>query len=329
VTQEYEFRLHVQGPETAWIFPVPRGRSIIGRQAGIDLVLDDQHVSRRHAQLDCTATECQITDLASSNGTRVDGIALTANVPHPLEHAAVITIGAFELAVQRLPIEVDREAEPPPQPVPVEEAGAAPAEPPEEQEAARLAAAPMSPPPPPPPAPPSVPKADAESPVPPGLSIHSHHLVDYLPGAYHTDFTARFLGIFESISTPIEWTVDNFDLYLDPGTAPTGFLPWLARWFEIALDPTWSEAQRRTLLAEAHRLYARRGTRWALTRVLEIYTGSLPEIADQGQDQEPFTFLVRLPVAAGALDRQSIERIVDANKPAHTTYTIVFDHGHG
>jgi phage tail-like protein len=328
VTQEYEFRLHVQGPETAWIFPVPRGRSIIGRQAGIDLVLDDQHVSRRHAQLDCTATECHITDLASSNGTRVDGVALTANVPRPLGHAAVITIGAFELAVQRLPIEVSRAGEPPPQPGPSERARPGPIEEPEGADAVRLAAAPLPPPPPSPPVPPSAPEAGAESPVPPGLSIHSRHLMDYLPGAYHTDFMARFLGVFESILIPIEWTVDNFDLYLDPGTTPTGFLPWLAGWFEIALNPTWSEAQRRTLLAEAHRLYARRGTRWALARVLEIYTGFLPEIVDQGQDQEPFTFRVRLPVEAGALDRQSLERIVDANKPAHTTYTIVFDHGH-
>jgi phage tail-like protein len=133
---------------------------------------------------------------------------------------------------------------------------------------------------------------------------------------------ARFLGMFESILIPIEWNVDNFDLYLDPGTVPTGFLPWLANWFEITFDPTWGEAQRRTLLAEAHQIYARRGTCWALSRVLEIYTGHRPEIIDLDEDLEPFTFAVRLPLRAGEVNRELVERIIDANKPAHTTYTL-------
>jgi phage tail-like protein len=160
--------------------------------------------------------------------------------------------------------------------------------------------------------------------VPPGLSTHSRRLLSYLPGIYHTDFMARFLGIFESILTPIEWNVDNFDLYLHPGTAPTGFMPWLANWFEIAFDPTWSEAQRRTLLAEAHQIYARRGTRWALSRVLEIYTGRKPEIIDLGEGQEPCTFTVKLPLRKRDANQELIAAITDANKPAHTTYTLEF-----
>lgn len=160
--------------------------------------------------------------------------------------------------------------------------------------------------------------------MPPGLSTHSRRLLSYLPGIYHTDFTARFLGIFESILTPIEWNVDNFDLYLDPGTAPVGFMPWLANWFEITFDPSWNEAQRRTLLKEAHQIYACRGTRRALARVLEIYTGHKPEIIDLDEDQEPFTFTVKLPLRSGEVNRELAERIIDANKPAHTGYTLAF-----
>jgi phage tail-like protein len=135
---------------------------------------------------------------------------------------------------------------------------------------------------------------------------------------------ARFLGVFESIATPIEWTADNFDLFLHPGTAPIGFLSWLANWFEMTFDPTWSEAQRRAFLTEAHQIYARRGTRWALSRVLEIYTGQTPEIVDQGDDLQPFAFIVRLPLPADGLKRELVERIIDANKPAPTTYTLEF-----
>lgn len=148
--------------------------------------------------------------------------------------------------------------------------------------------------------------------------------MQYLPGIYHTDFMARFLAIFESVLTPIEWNVNNFDLYLDPKTAPPDFLPWLANWFSITFDSSWSIEQKRKLLVEANQIFARRGTAWALARVLEIYTGHKPEILDLEKDQDPFTFTVKLPVTEKEFDRQLIEQIVDANKPAHTSYTLLF-----
>ena len=135
---------------------------------------------------------------------------------------------------------------------------------------------------------------------------------------------ARFLALFESILAPIEWNVSNFDLYLHAGTAPLSFLPWLASWFGVTFDSTWSEAQRRTLLAEACQIYARRGTRWALARVLEIYAGHAPEIVDQAEAQTPFTFTVRLPARRREINRELLQRIIDANKPAHTSYTLEF-----
>jgi phage tail-like protein len=123
--------------------------------------------------------------------------------------------------------------------------------------------------------------------------------------------------------TPIEWEITHFDMVLSPGTAPKDFLPWLGSWFDLTFDDSWTEAQRRTLLAEAHRIYARRGTRWALSRVLEIYTGHQPEVIDTAEDLEPFTFRVILPTSARS--RQSlIERLINAHKPAHTNYRLEF-----
>lgn len=138
---------------------------------------------------------------------------------------------------------------------------------------------------------------------------------------------ARFLAIFESVLTPIEWDIDNFDLYLDPRTAPSEFLPWLSGWFSITFDSTWSEEQRRALLSEAHQIFARRGTRWALSRVLEIYTGVQPEIVDLDEKADPFTFTVRVPLAEDDVDRLLVERIIDASKPAHTNYKLLFETG--
>ena len=124
---------------------------------------------------------------------------------------------------------------------------------------------------------------------------------------------------------PAEWNINNFDLYLDPQTAPEDFLPWLANWFSISFDPSWSIEQRRTLLSEAHQIYAKRGTRWALSRVLEIYTGTQPEIEDLQEGEDPFTFSVKLPIPEKDVDRDLVEAIIDVSKPAHTNYKLQFE----
>jgi phage tail-like protein len=185
---------------------------------------------------------------------------------------------------------------------------------------------------PPPPAPPQAdfkmgaPEGGPGSglPMPTDLGIYSQRLLNYLPGIYQTDFMSRFLALFESILIPIEWNVDNFDIYLDPGTAPLDFLPWLANWYMILFDSTWSEPQRRTLLNEAHQIYARRGTRWALSRVLEIYLGQKPEISEFTNEKEPFTFSVNLPIIKEKVNQELVEAIIDSSKPAHTTYRLTY-----
>jgi len=56
------------------IFPLPRhGTLIIGRAAGVELLVQDASVSRQHARLDVVDGEARITDLNSHNGVRVNG----------------------------------------------------------------------------------------------------------------------------------------------------------------------------------------------------------------------------------------------------------------
>jgi len=135
---------------------------------------------------------------------------------------------------------------------------------------------------------------------------------------------SRFLGIFESILAPIEWNIDNFDLFLSPSTCPSAFLPWLANWFEVIFDDTWNEKKRRDFLREAHQLYTRRGTKQALSRTLEIYTGVKPEIDDLAEDLEPHTFRIFLPLQAKEVSLGNVEVLINAHKPAHTAYELVF-----
>jgi P2-related tail formation protein len=77
-------------------------------------------------------------------------------------------------------------------------------------------------------------------------------------------------------------------------------------------------------LREAHAIYARRGTRWALSRVIEIYTGQVPLIDDTDTSLEPFTFRVTLPPNAAHADSKLIVPLINAHKPAHTTYLLEF-----
>jgi phage tail-like protein len=321
MADEFIMQLRVTGPdEFSQTLLLPVGMITIGRQAGNSLVLESQLISRKHAQIETTAGGSQVTDLGSANGTLVNGERLAPNVPMALAHGAVIEVGPFRLAYEQIRVAPAKVVE---QPVVVAERPVAPQ--PQEIPVA----------PPPESMAPStrqltVPPADQEKPppnyaeIPPGLTLESQRLLNYLPGIYHNDFMARFLGMFEAIITPIEWNVDNFDLYLNPGTAPEAFMPWLENWFALDLDPSWDLEKRRALLKEAHEIYARRGTRWALSRVLEIYTGTQPEIIDTAEGLAPFTFTVRLPLAEGEVDRVLIERIIDSNKPAHTDYTLEF-----
>jgi len=324
MAQEYIRRLIITGPEVDQTIDLKVGSYVIGRQAGSTIRLNHPMISRSHAQVECTAEGCQVIDLGSANGSSLNGQPLEANKPVQLSNGAKIQAGPFELLFEEIAVFVE-EPEPKPKPKAKPKPATKPkAEPEVKEEPKKEPPKPAGPPSIPPRGPAIIEKEFDYSQPPPGLSRHESRFMEYLPGIYHTDFMARFLAIFEAVLTPIEWTVDNFDLYLNPHTTPTGFLPWLANWFSITFDSTWSEEQQRLLLSEAHEIFARRGTRWALARVLEIYTGQEPEILDQEEKEDAFTFTVKLPVTEAEYQRTLIEQIVDANKPAHTNYKLEF-----
>jgi phage tail-like protein len=180
----------------------------------------------------------------------------------------------------------------------------------------------------------------------------------YLPAIYQEDeLMGRFLMLFESFWAPIETQIDNLSLYFDPCMAPSQFLPWLASWLNLVLDQRWPEERQRQLLRSAISLYRRRGTRKGLEDYLEIYTGQRPRIVEHrahdfrlgpdarlgpgialGKTNKPHTFTVYLSLPPVEPDggqedssrkelerRRKIEAIIEAEKPAHTDYTLVLD----
>ncbi|HXU67758.1 MAG TPA: sigma 54-interacting transcriptional regulator [Polyangia bacterium] len=72
-----------------------KGRSLeVGTHASADLVLTDEHVSRRHLRIDVGKSDCMLIDLGSTNGTRVGGVRVRVA---PLDDGAVIECGATRL----------------------------------------------------------------------------------------------------------------------------------------------------------------------------------------------------------------------------------------
>lgn len=327
MAQEIEFRLRIEGPDI--------DREIPLRRRKISLV------SPQHAELENDGRQCWLRDLNSPDGTKHNGQPIEPQTRVPLSHGDVIEIGPYRITFSQIPAPAAQEEE---SPATSEEAHQTP--PPaleEEEEVVEQALDRIdggdSPPPPP-----STWLIDWLPPQPPhdlapyGLSIYGRKLLRYLPDIYHPPtlkepepfqwpspdtFIPRFLGVIEAILTPIEWNIDNFDLFLNPGTAPTGFLPWLEQWFELTYEPSWDEARRRELLKQAHWLFTWQGTKKGMSKLLEIYAGVEPEILEHDSDEmaDIFVVILRLPDNHKA-EEKIVTRLIENYKPAHTRYEL-------
>lgn len=111
----------------------------------------------------------------------------------------------------------------------------------------------------------------------------------YLPEIYQEDedskeFLERFLMLFESFLAQKEGQIFQFTKYMDPGSVPAEFIHWLSSWLAIAYDENWPLDKKRQLISLAPQLYKKRGTPWALSRLIELYYNIKPIII------EPFHF---------------------------------------
>jgi len=75
-------------------FDLGKASVTLGRATTNDVILGEGRVSRSHARLECSPSGCQIVDLGSSNGTRVNGVRVERA---PLEVDDVISIGSAQL----------------------------------------------------------------------------------------------------------------------------------------------------------------------------------------------------------------------------------------
>jgi phage tail-like protein len=163
-------------------------------------------------------------------------------------------------------------------------------------------------------------------------------LVETLPGLYQDDPMVRgWTAALDDLLAPVFLTLDGFPAYLDPWLTPADFVPWLAGWVGLALDPAWPLGRRRAAIARAAELYRWRGTARGVAEAVELATGVSPEVTESGgagwsaqpttgspaAAAEPPYLLVRLRVPAGTTpDLNAARRAVALSAPAHVPATV-------
>ena len=278
--------------------PLSYGVLRVGRGPDNDLALQHRGVSRNHVELHVTADGILVTDLGSVNGTFIDGERLLSHQPTRLELGQEVRVGPFVLAPRRslsdqpdgaMPTPLEREPRPPRRDIE------------------------WAPPPPV--------ERRPSLPVPAPNAQRSRYL-NYLPAIFSdNDFLGRYLLVFESIWEPMEQRQDHIEMYLSPATCPASFLPWLASWFDLTVSPHWPERHVRELVQQAMDLYRWRGTNYGLAQMIELWTGVTAHIEESPTEQ--FVFNVRMTPPSGVkVDRQVVEDLLSAHKPAHAGYQL-------
>jgi len=187
------------------------------------------------------------------------------------------------------------------------------------------------------------------------VMVSQRNLVRFLPGIFQREdptggnFLRDFLWIFQHIIDGINQKIDGVHEIFDPHETPAEFLPWLASWSAFTIDENWPEEQRRELIKKAMEFYRIRGTKKGLINWLELFTGTTPTILENEWPFKGFQigvastigvdsiilppvntahcFIVEFPIHADDITDEMIIRIHDiiqAQKPAHTTYFLRF-----
>jgi hypothetical protein len=87
-----------QGTQAGMSFPITGNQAIIGREEGVDIVLQDPESSRRHTRISWQGGRYVAEDMGSTNGTFVNGVQITS--PQVLNPGDSIGIGQTAMVFQ-------------------------------------------------------------------------------------------------------------------------------------------------------------------------------------------------------------------------------------
>ena len=172
--------------------------------------------------------------------------------------------------------------------------------------------------------------------------------LSYLPEVYslgqdRSSFFARFLGIFQSLYVDLEDDMDYTASKFDTETTTKDFLGWIADWLSVENASVWGEEKLRKLIKKCVKIYKMKGTKRAVARVVEEYTGVEPIIVEQFDvksnmyyDKQKevvenlfgdngYVFTVMLPESQVKDDASYVEllRIINSVKPVDSRCNLV------
>jgi phage tail-like protein len=110
------------------------------------------------------------------------------------------------------------------------------------------------------------------------LDFDHEGYLGYLPAIYRDDTASRdFLNRFVSLLTgafgTVEQEVAGLPRWFDPAAAPAAAEAWLAGWLGLELADDWSDPKRRSAIARAFVMSARRGTASGLREAVRFIAG--------------------------------------------------------
>ena len=180
--------------------------------------------------------------------------------------------------------------------------------------------------------------------------------IKWLPAIYQrSDATGRnvvrdLLWIIQHLFGSIEQVLDQVHLFFDSYETPESFLPWLASWSAMLLEPDWPVNKKRRLIKKAMELYRLRGTVRGLKLFISLFTGFEPHLAENEWPFQGFrigttstvgidtvilppvdkahAFVVVMPHQFREVTTEAIIRlheIIEMEKPAHSAYMLKFE----
>jgi len=88
--------------EDAGVPPIPvyDKKIIIGRGVNHILSIPDHSISRNHVEVEYKNGKILITDLATSNGTKIDGEVIPVSMPVPYQPSQTVVLGQSKVSIQ-------------------------------------------------------------------------------------------------------------------------------------------------------------------------------------------------------------------------------------
>jgi phage tail-like protein len=162
------------------------------------------------------------------------------------------------------------------------------------------------------------------------------HLLATMPMMYQTDTLAEQLCTScDEVLAPIFATLDCLTAYLDPRTAPSDMLDWLAGWVGLATVGHHDATRKREVILAGIELLPWRGTIRSVREAVVAAFGKDVEVIESGSATGSTTpnsapggrripiLVVRVTVNDEAdLDKRSLDELVNAVKPAHVPHRV-------